>query len=320
MIKAGAADQSGREPAVPRDAAAAGPFGTIDLMTLRLFIAVCEEGSLNRAATRENIALSALSRRISELESALTLGLLRRHSRGVEPTAAGLSLLQHARIISRYVAQMTGDLAEQVAGVRGTVRLHANTWAIAEYIPSQLHAFLESHPHINVEIEEAVTSDITRAVVDRVADIGIISGTAAREGLRLAPYRSDRLVVVMAPDHPLAHHDGLRLRDIVPFDVIGARRGSALERLMIDGAADAGSALRIRVRISGFDTLYRMIEAGLGIGFGPSSSAARYCRTMRLVARPLEEAWADRQLSLCLPIGPVPAHVQALVTHLCPPC
>ena len=298
--------------------AANGSLPTMDLLTLRLFIAVCEEGSLNRAAAREHIALSALSRRISELEAALELPLLRRHSRGVEPTEAGLSLVQHARIISRDVAQMTGDLAEQVAGVRGTVRLHANTWAIAEYIPSHLQAFLAVHPKINVVIEEAVTSEITRSVLDRVADIGIVSGTAAREGLRLLRYQSDRLVVVMPPDHPLAERSSVRLREIAPFDVIGARRGSALERLMIEGAADAGAALRIRVRIAGFDTLYRMIEAGLGIGFGPASSAARYCRTMRLVARPLEEAWAERHLFLCLPIGPVAAHVQALVDHLCP--
>jgi DNA-binding transcriptional LysR family regulator len=292
------------------------PFPAIDLLTLRLFIAVCEERSLNRAATRENIALSALSRRVSDMEAALGLSLLRRHSRGVEPTAAGLSLLQHARIIGRDVAQMQDDLAEQVAGVSGAVRLHANTWAIAEYLPSHLQTFLARHPKISVEIEESTTDEISQSVLDRVADIGIVSGTGAREGLRLLPYRSDRLVAVMPLGHRLAMHDVLRLADIAPFDIIGARRGSALGKLMVTGAAEAGSVLRIRVRISGFDTLYRMVEAGLGIGVGPSSSAERYCKIMRLEARPLAESWAERRLSLCLPVGSVPAHVQALVEHL----
>jgi DNA-binding transcriptional LysR family regulator len=288
----------------------------LDLLTLRLFVAVCEERSLNRASAREHIALSALSRRMSELEAGLGLVLLRRHRRGVEPTSAGLSLLQHAHIIMRDIRQMEGELAERVGGVRGVVRLYANTWAIAEYMPRHLHSFLAEYPSISVEIEEGVTNEIIRGVLDRVADIGILSGRVTGEGLRVLPYQQDRLVALMRPDHPLAGRRVLRLADLAPYDIIGAQRGSALEQLVIGGAAEAGAALRIRVRVAGFDTLYRMVEAGLGIGFGPATSAARYARWMRVIGKPLAEPWAARQLSLCLPVGEVPRHVMLFVEHL----
>ena len=288
----------------------------IDLLTLRLFIAVCEERSINRASIRQHIAVSALSRRMSELEASLNVKLLRRHSRGVEPTPAALPLLHHARVIMRDVADMESELAEYIAGVKGTIRLHANIWAIAQYIPHQLRSFLSDHPHIAIEIEESLSNAIITSVSERAADIGIIGSNVVANGLRVLPYRKDRLVVVMSPDHPLAARESLRLADLVGHDVIGAKRGSALDQLVMGGLAELGETLRIRVRISGFDTLYRMAEAGLGLGLGPRASAARYCETMRLAMRPLDEPWAERQLNICVAMGALPRHVRLLVDHL----
>ena len=292
------------------------PVPQLDLVTLRLFVAVCEERSIKRAALREHIAVSALSRRISDLETALKTTLLLRHARGVEPTPTALPLLHHARIVLRDMAQMQSELADTIAGVKGTIRLHANIWAIAEYIPGQLRAFLADHPQISVEIEESLSGAIVKAVAEQGADIGIIGSNIVASGLRVLPYRSDRLVVIMRQDHPLAGRPSLRLADLLPYDIIGAKRGSALDQLVTGGVAELGEALRVRVRISGFDTLYRMAEAGLGIGFGPSGSAARYCRTMRLAMVKLDEPWAERQLNICVPTGTLPPHVQVLVEHL----
>jgi DNA-binding transcriptional LysR family regulator len=289
----------------------------LDLLTLRLFVAVCEERSIKRAALREHIAVSALSRRISDLETSLKVTLLRRHSQGVEPTPAALPLLHHARIVMRDIAQMQSELADCIAGVKGTIRVHANIWAIAEYLPAQLRTFLAEHPQISVEIEESLSSAIIKAVAERVADIGIIGSNVVADGLHVLPYRSDRLVVVMPPEHPLADRASVRLADLLPYDIIGAKRGSALDQLVLGGMAELGEALRIRVRISGFDTLYRMAEAGLGVGLGPSASAARYCQTMRLVMVPLAEVWAERRLNLCVAAGSLPPHIRLLVEHLC---
>jgi len=294
------------------------PFAPqLDLLTLRLFTAVCEERSIHRAAEREHIAASALSRRLSDLEASLKLALFRRHSRGLEPTPAAIALLHHARIIMRDVAQMEGDLADRSAGVKGTIRLHANIWAIVEYLPGHLQSFLAEHPQISVEIEESLSSAIIKAVVEQVADIGIIGSNAPAEGLRMLPYRKDRLAVIMPPGHPLAERAALRLADLLPYDVIGAKRGSALDQLIATGIAELGEALRMRIRMAGFETLYRMAEAGLGVGLVPTACAVRHCETMNLVMRPLDEAWAERQLHICVPTGTLPAPLRLLVAHLC---
>jgi molybdate transport repressor ModE-like protein len=90
-----------------------------DPTSLRLFIAICEEGSIARASEREGIAAAAVSRRISDMESALGTSLLSRRARGVTATPAGEILLRHARHLMESVEVLQSDLSEFSSGVRG---------------------------------------------------------------------------------------------------------------------------------------------------------------------------------------------------------
>ena len=117
----------------------------IDLTSLQLFVAVCELGSIGRAAEREFIAASAISKRLSDLEATLNTPLLYRHTRGVDLTPAGESLLHHARSVLYSLEKMQGELSEYADGVRGHVRVHANISAIVQFLPEDLGAFHRLH-------------------------------------------------------------------------------------------------------------------------------------------------------------------------------
>ena len=117
----------------------------IDLTSLQLFVAVCELGSIGRAAEREFIAASAISKRLSDLEATLDTPLLYRHTRGVDLTPAGESLLHHARSVLYSLEKMQGELSEYADGVRGHVRVHANISAIVQFLPEDLGAFTREH-------------------------------------------------------------------------------------------------------------------------------------------------------------------------------
>lgn len=99
-------------------------------------------GSIGRAAEREFIAASAVSKRLSDLETAVDTALLYRHSRGVTLTPAGESLLHHARTVLFGLERMQGELSEYADGVRGHVRMHANISAIVQFLPEDLGALL----------------------------------------------------------------------------------------------------------------------------------------------------------------------------------
>ena len=117
-----------------------------DLVDLQLFIAVADSRSITRGALAVHLALASASARIKGLEAALGVELLKRGRRGVELTAAGESLLDHARIVIHDVDAMRGDLAAFASGAKASVHLLANTSGLSEHLPKALAAFLRDHP------------------------------------------------------------------------------------------------------------------------------------------------------------------------------
>src|SRR4030088_2921387 len=104
-----------------------------DLVDLQLFLAVADSRTITAGALRAHLALAAASARIKGLEAALGVVLLKRGRRGIELTAAGESLLDHARIIFHNVDAMRGDLSAYASGARASVHLLANTSGLSEH-------------------------------------------------------------------------------------------------------------------------------------------------------------------------------------------
>jgi DNA-binding transcriptional LysR family regulator len=175
----------------------------LDLRTLQLFVAVVEEQTVAKAAKREHIAASAVSKRIADLEKEVKVDLFRRHRTGLEPTPAGHALLHHARMLMRNLAQLETELGDYEHELRGSIRIFANISGMVQYLPDDLSRFLTQHPLVRVDLEEAISPLIVRAVADGVAEIGIFGGSIPARGLTVLPYRQDRLVVVVSPRHPL---------------------------------------------------------------------------------------------------------------------
>lgn len=288
-----------------------------DLLTLKLFVSAYEELSISKAADREHIAASALSKRLSMLEASTGAMLFHRLRNGLGPTPAADALLRHARLILRDVAQMESELQDFTSGMKGHVRVFSNIWGITQYLPGDLSSFLASHPKVHVDLREGTSSEIVRSVDENAADIGIIAGEVSASGLKTLPYRSDRLVVVVSPDHPLAERERLSLPDLLIHEVIGHRQDSAIDRLLSRAAEQSGQVMRQRIAVSGFEAVSRMAEANIGVGLVPQECARRYLANTRLVARPLDEPWATRTLYLChLPLENLPMPARMLIDHL----
>jgi DNA-binding transcriptional LysR family regulator len=289
----------------------------IDLLTLKLFVAVCEHRSISRAADAENIAASAISKRISLLEGLLRVSLFSRSNKGLDLTPAAYSLLQHARIILRDVGQLESELFDHSKGLRGQIRLHASVSTIVQYLPADIRDFLTAHPGIEIELEEGLSQDVVRAVSENAADIGIFGGSALAPGLHVLPYRTDRLVVLMPDDHPLSRASRLKFAELADFYFVGPQKGSYLNSLVLRAAADLSHPLRLRIRVNGFETVRSMVEAKLGIGLVPEHHAARYVSTAPLVAVSLDEDWAIRRWNICVrEVASLPPPVQLLMKHL----
>ena len=288
----------------------------LDLYSLRLFVAVVEEGSIAAAAERELIAASALSKRLSELERQLAAELLIRHARGVEPTKAGLTLARGARNLLRHADDLSAQLSSYADGTRGHVRIAANLSSITQFLASDLQAFQQEYPGVTVDLTELISHEVVQAVEDNTADIGIFSQVEEQHELTTVPYHKDRLALIVPNDHPLASRKSVAFADTLEYDHVGMHRGSAANRLLTREAIAANRTLKLKFQVTSYDALVSMVAAGFGIGLMPVKSTELYVRD-RLNVVALTDSWAERQLSLCFrPAMDDMVAAQALLAHL----
>lgn len=288
-----------------------------DPLTLRLFVAVCEERNIARAAAREALVASAVSKRIAAIEAQVGAPLLVRGRRGIEPTAAGEVLLRQARDVLGALQRMQAELSEFASGVQGSVRVVASVSALAETLPDDIAAFLALHQAVRVSIDERLGNEIVRAVREGSAELGVLWNVADLAGLRTVPYRADHLCVVLHRAHPLARRRRLRFEETLDHEAVGVAPGGAMDQMLRRQAALLGRTPLYRIQVSSLDASCRIVAAGLGLAILPRESTAPFAGAAGLTMLPLAEPWAERRFVICSRAEAlVSAPARALVEHL----
>ncbi len=289
----------------------------LDLVTLRLFVAVVDAGSLTAGADRYGISLAAASKRIADLESHCGIALLQRSARGVTATAGGQTLHRHAIELVAHLERMALAIADFDTGVSGHLRLWANPSALGGFLPTVLAAYAVQHPEVRIDLEDAMSEDSVRAVAVGTAELAVIGENTPSEGLFSFVCEVDELVLVVPRGHALALAEPADFARALAHDFICLGRSASLTR-KISGAAEAvGRSLRLRVQVRSFDVMCRMVAAGLGLAILPRAGATLYADALGLQVLSLQGLDAQRKLLLAMrdPAGLSPA-AQALVLML----
>jgi len=292
----------------------------IDLLTLQLFLVTVEEGGIARAARRQHIAASAVSKRICDLEQMLRVQLIERRRRGVSPTPAGRELVRHARTILTDLKQLEDsllDYANDSQDLKGHLSARANESAFFGFFPNALSSFLREYPKVTIDLQPDTSTGAVQAVKDNEADIGIFWGNQPVEGLQVHPCYVDRLVVVTPCDHPLAVRSSIQFEDLLRYELIGQEAFSSIQHVVEQAAAQTGSMIKTRIRVAGFDAVCRMAGAGLGIGLVPEYFVSTHVASMRLAKVILKESWANRVHKICVrDTEDLPMTVRLFLEHM----
>ena len=271
-----------------------------------------------RSAERMHLSLAATSNRIKELEARLGMKLLYRESRGVQLTPAGMTLLHHAQLFMQQVERFKSDMQQFNNGIKGHIRIFANTTAVTEFMPEVLRSFLAAHPHVNVALEERLNQDIVRGIQDGTADIGIVAGPVQGEGLEILNFSTDKLVLATALEHPLASKERIRFSETLEYEHVGLHEGSTLHHFLSRIVSESGQRLKLRIQVRSFEAMCRMIETNVGIGVLPQSAALRHKRSMQLALIALDEPWAVRERSVVVQkLDALPLYARELVDFIC---
>jgi DNA-binding transcriptional LysR family regulator len=288
-----------------------------DLVDLRLMVNVAEANSVTKGAEASHLSVPAGSTRIKNLEEAIGAKLLYRTSQGVTLTPPGQAFVHHARLVLAQIEHLRGDLQEYAQGIKGHLRVFANTTAVGEFLPPVLRSYLQTHPDVNIDLREKLSHDIVRAVSEGQTDIGIVAGDVRTESLEVIAYRTDRLVLVVPRGHPLAGESGVDFVQTLELDHVGLPEASAIHAFMQRICDQLHRRLKLRIQAGNVEAACRLIEAGVGVGVLPGAAARRHARTLDVAIVPLNDAWALREMQICVrSLDALPAFARDLVDLL----
>ncbi len=271
-----------------------------DLHSLRIFLLACELRSISKAAEQLNVALSAASRRVSLLEQEVGIALIVRRPHGIEPTAAGVTMMNYARDVLRLGEKLKGNLDEHRSGVRGYVRVCASSSVLVQQLARDLSQFAAENPEIKLDLEERPSLATMDAVVHKQADLGIIVRGFEAEGLSVVDYTGDRLAVAVPKSHPFAGREELSLSEILDEDMVALEAGTAVHHLLSMRAAELGRVMKVRVQVRSFEVMSLMIGQGLGVGILPERAVEPLAAALEIELIRLAEPWAKREYAICM--------------------
>jgi DNA-binding transcriptional LysR family regulator len=292
----------------------------LDLADLSLFRHIAETGSITAGAAKANLALAAASTRLRGMEAAIGAKLAERSRHGIDLTPAGHTLLTHARLLLADAERMHEAMGAYAGGAIGHIRMLSNTNALTEFLPDVLGRFLAAHPRVTVDLQERLSDEIVGLVAEGAAELGIVAATADTSAVETYPFRTDRFVLVVPRGDVLARRPQIGFAELLDRDLVGLDQASAIQRFLAERAARLGARLRLRVRLRSFDAVCRMVEAGVGVGIVPQTTARSAAKTLAIEAVPLADDWAVRALRLCVRrLAALPPHTRQLVDHLLSP-
>ncbi|QIX28423.1 LysR family transcriptional regulator [Nocardioides sp. JQ2195] len=249
----------------------------MDLRHLRYFVAVAEELNFSRAAARLHMAQPPLSQTIKQLEHELGFALLRRTTRRVELTAAGVAFLEDAQEILAAV-DTAGDRAARVAAGRlGRLVVGCVGSTTYSLLPQLARRMRSELPDVEFAFRgEMLSPDQVDALREGSLDLGVMRRPADTAGLSLTSIRQERMWAAVPHDHPLAARDELRLEDLHDEELIvhaGAGR-SVMSGLVHDMFREAGLTAVVAHEVAETSTLVTFVAGGLGIAVVPEPTAA----------------------------------------------
>ncbi len=210
------------------------------------------------------------------------------------PTPAGEAFVHHARLVLERVQHLAGDMQEYGEGIKGHVRIWANTTAISEFLPAALSTFLRDYPDVNIDLREVLSGEIVKGVADGATDIGIVAGNVHAGQLEMPALPDDRLVLVTALRHPAwrPRQGGAISRRRWTTTTSACRtpeRDPHVHRRRAR-ATHWARRIKLRIQVGNFEAACRMIEAGVGDRRGAAIHRAAPRAPLTIAIVPLNDA------------------------------
>jgi DNA-binding transcriptional LysR family regulator len=269
----------------------------MDLFQLETFLAVSEERSFSRAASRLHRTQPAVSQAIAKLEAELGEVLLERSSRDGTLTDAGEVLRDYARKLLNLRTEAAGALQELRELHRGRLNLAANEYTSLVLLPL-LDEFRRRNPRIKVTVQRALASRIADDVLVHTVEIGVLSFRPDDAAIQSVVVYRDELDLVMSPKHPLAVAGEVSIRELGKERFVAHNISSPQRQKVIETFRRHKTPLRIGVELPSLEAIKRFVEMGNGVALVPGLTVRTELASGALVKVRVRELQLERKLRL----------------------
>lgn len=266
---------------------------------LQYFQAVVTYGSIRRASQFLNVAPSAISRSIRQMEEELGAPLFDRIRQRLKLTSAGETLAYHARSSHRELARACSFIEDLQGLRRGRISIVGVESAMRGMLPRALSAFWQRHPNVTVELRTAGSREAADAVGNGDCDLAIVFDTRVPASARRLASADVRLGALVKPDHAAAGLPGVRLRDFVDQRIMMADSSLSLGKWIEDATLQSGVVLQVRAVANSINELIDFTVNGDGVTFQTRVGVERELERGDLVFVPLlDRSLKPRKLTL----------------------
>ena len=277
----------------------------MDLRQLRYFIGVAERGGFGAAASSLNVAQSALSRHIKELEYELGGALLTRTARGVAVTESGKVLLERGRWLLGMVDDIKAEVRTENREPSGTVRLGAPPSLGEVFYPALARLVVERFPRVQLELSEGLTELASDRLLRGQLDLAMVTAPQPNDHLDYETLVVEQLFLIGPPRDPL-----LKRGKLTPAEF------KKLPRVVLPLSRTLfPPEIPSRLRVDSSTSMKRMVASGLGYALLPYSGIYQEVEAGQLSAAFLP--WIGAERVLALPRGrPISRATRETVTLL----
>jgi DNA-binding transcriptional LysR family regulator len=271
---------------------------TMNLNQLRVFRAVLEEGSITRAARALRISQPAVSKQLAELEVSLGTSLVDRLPRGIRLTAAGELLSDHVRRIFQEERAAELAIAEFLGLRQGQLSVGASTTIGSYLVPRVFGDFRVLHPKVALELSISNTRTIQNRVLEAQLDVGLTEGFASSDALEIEVLSHDEMVLIVAPEDPLAKRSSISVQQLPELPFIVRERGSGTRDVIEASLYEHGVVRQPVMTLGSTEAVKNAVARGLGVAIVSRLTVALELSAGHLIELPVEGLKIRRALHL----------------------
>ncbi|MCX6622505.1 MAG: LysR family transcriptional regulator [Acidobacteria bacterium] len=255
---------------------------------LKLFRDIAHARSMSRGAQLNGISQSAASQHIQELERYFEVVFLDRSTRPLSITAAGKRYLDFCRDVLRRRESFDSELQNLKEDVSGDVRV-ASIYSVGLSEMSRLeNEFSSRYPASKLVVDYLRPEKIYEAILSDAADVGLVSYPEPTKEIASTPWLSEKMVVAMQPDHPLARRDSVRALDLDGLEFVGFDEGLPIRREIDRFLREHGAEVKLVMHFEVIQMIKEAVEFGSGVSILPARILRAEIEQGRLAAVPLE--------------------------------